>query len=214
MDIADILRRIENLIRLGTVAEVDLSSTPAKCRVKSGNITTDFLPFVTDRAGTTSTWDPLTVGEQVMIFSPSGETGAGIVMSAIHQASIPAPSNSADEYVRTFPDGATIKYNHAAGHLDVIGIKTATIQAETSVLVDTPDATFTGNVQINGNATVDQKLTYKGGMQGSTGSGASASISGNVDFSGGSLTHNGKNIGWKHNHAGVQPGSGNSGDVV
>lgn len=212
MDIADILRRIENLIRLGTVAEVDLSSTPAKCRVKSGNITTDFLPFITDRAGTTSTWDPLTVGEQVVIFSPSGETGAGIVMSAIHQASIPAPSDSADEFVRTFPDGATIKYNHASGHLDVIGIKTATIQAETSVLVDTPDATFTGNVQINGNATVDQKLTYKGGMQGSSESGASASISGDIDFTGTSLTHNGKNIGATHQH--TDPQGGTTGGVV
>lgn len=214
MDIADILRRIENLIRLGTVAEVDLSSTPARCRVKSGNITTDFLPFINGRAGTTSDWDPVTIGEQVMILSPSGETGAGIVMPAIHQASIPAPSASADEFVRKFPDGATIKYNHASGHLDVIGIKTATIQAETSVLIDTPDATFTGNVQIHGNTTIDQKLTYKGGMQGSSESGASASISGDVDFTGATLTHNGKNIGWKHNHAGVQPGSGNSGDVV
>ncbi len=212
MDIADILRRIENLIRLGTVAEVDLAGTPARCRVKSGNITTDFLPFIHGRAGTTTDWDPVTIGEQVMILSPSGETGAGIVMPAIHQASIPAPSDSADEFVRKFPDGATIKYNHASGHLDVIGIKTATIQADISILVDTPAAHFSGDVQIDGNATIDQKLTYKGGMQGSSESGASASISGNVDFSGGSLTHQGKNIGATHQHN--DPQGGTTGGVV
>ena len=84
--------------------------------------------------------------------------------------------------------------------------------AYSSITVDTPDATFTGNVQINGDATVDQRLTYKGGMTGSTGSGASASISGNVDFSGGSLTHQGKNIGATHQH--TDPQGGNTGGVV
>lgn len=212
MDLADILRRLENIVRFGIVAEVDLASTPARCRVKSGNITTDFLPFVHGRAGTTTDWDPVTKGEQVIILSPSGETGAGIVIPAIHQASIPAPSNSASEFVRKFPDGAVIKYNHESGHLDVTGIKTGTIQAETSITVDTPDATFTGNVQINGNATVDQRLTYKGGMTGSTGSGQSASIAGNVDFTGGSITHQGKNIGATHQH--TDPQGGTTGGVV
>lgn len=212
MDLADILRRIENMIRFGIVTEVDLASTPARCRVQSGKLHTDFLPFRSGRAGTTSDWDPCTIGEQVIILSPSGETGAGIVIPAIHQASIPAPSNSASEFVRKFPDGAVIKYNHESSHLDVTGIKTGTIQAETSITVDTPDATFTGNVQIKGNATVDQRLTYKGGMTGSTGSGASASISGDVDFTGGSLTHEGKNIGATHQH--TDPQGGTTGGVV
>lgn len=212
MDIADLLRRIENLIRYGTVAELDLVSTPAKCRVKSGNITTDFLPFINGRAGTTVDWDPVTIGEQCIIFSPSGELGAGTVIAGLNQESIKAPSQSPDEFVRKFPDGAIVKYNHASGHLDVTGIKTATIQASTSILVDTPDATFTGNVLIKGNTTVVKKLTYKGGMDGSSDSGASASISGPVEFKGPSITHNGKSIGDMHKHS--DPQGGTTGGVV
>lgn len=212
MDLADILRRIENLIRYGIVAEVDYTSTPAKCRVKSGNITTDFLPFINGRAGTTIDWDPVTVGEQCIIFSPSGELSTGTVIAGLNQESIKAPSASKDEYVRKFPDRAIVKYNHASSHLEVTGIKTAMVKASVSVTVDTPDATFTGNVTINGNATVDKLLTYKGGMNGSATSGASAKISGPVEFTGSSISHNGKEIGAQHKHS--DPQGGNTGGVV
>lgn len=36
--------------------------------------------------------------------------------------------------------------------------------------------------------------------------------SGNMSFSGGTFTHNGKNVGGDHTHTGVQPGSGTSGE--
>lgn len=38
-----------------------------------------------------------------------------------------------------------------------------------------------------------------------------ATSGGDVNMAGGTLTHNGKNIGSTHNHSGVQPGTGNSG---
>lgn len=44
--------------------------------------------------------------------------------------------------------------------------------------------------------------------------GGTASLKGNVAVSGGSLTHNGKNIGEDHKHNAVQTGSGTSGGVV
>jgi hypothetical protein len=51
---------------------------------------------------------------------------------------------------------------------------------------------------------------YLAGMIGSTGSGASAQISGNVEITGSVLTHNGKDIGSTHTHGGVQPGGGST----
>ena len=49
-------------------------------------------------------------------------------------------------------------------------------------------------------------------MTGSAESGASATISGDIDFSGGSLTHQGKNIGATHQH--TDPQGGTTGGVV
>ncbi len=69
----------------------------------------------------------------------------------------------------------------AKGHANIT-CNDATVKADESVTIDTPEAHFTGNL------TVDGKLTYKGGMTGSGGSGAAASISGSVEVDGGVKT--------------------------
>jgi phage baseplate assembly protein gpV len=51
-------------------------------------------------------------------------------------------------------------------------------------LVDANNTHVTGDVQIDGNATVNGLLTYKGGMKGSGGSGASAQIEGGITATG------------------------------
>jgi hypothetical protein len=52
-------------------------------------------------------------------------------------------------------------------------------------------------------------LTYGGGLAGSGGSGAS--VEGPVTITGGTVTHNGKNIGSDHSHSGVSTGGGTTG---
>jgi len=108
---AELERRLDNLIRLGTVAEVDHAH--ALCRVQTGGILTTWLPWAPLRAGNTRTWCPPTVGEQVIVLSPSGEPGAGIVLTAVYTAAHDQPSNSPDDHVRLWPDGAIERYNHA-----------------------------------------------------------------------------------------------------
>ena len=79
--IAEIRRRLDNMIRSGTIAEVDhgdpAQGRPPLCRVKTGTITTGWLPFFTRRSGSTKEWDPVSVGEQCTILSPSGELTQG-----------------------------------------------------------------------------------------------------------------------------------------
>ena len=81
---AEILRRFEQLIIPGTVAAVDLVN--AKVRVDFGDNTSDFLPWLTARAGDDQTWVPPSVGEQVLVFSPSGNPAQGFVMGSIYQS--------------------------------------------------------------------------------------------------------------------------------
>lgn len=80
-----------------------------------------------------------------------------------------------------------------------------------------PDGTFTfsGTKAIFNLPTLfNELMTYTAGLVGGGGVGNTIKIDGNVDFSGGTITHNGKTIDSTHKHSGVQPGGGNSGEVI
>lgn len=108
---AELLRLIQNLIRLGTIAEVDHDA--ARVRVKSGDLLTGWLPWADARAGTTRTWSPPTIGEQVLVFAPGGDTENSVALTALYQTAHPAPSSSADVFHAAMPDGAVFEYDHA-----------------------------------------------------------------------------------------------------
>lgn len=135
-------RRLDNLLRLGTIAEVDYANATA--RVTAGGITTDFLPWITCRAGDVKTWSPVSVGEQVLILAVSGEFNSGLILAGVYASN--APNQSKDEFSIHFPDSCVIRYNHASGHLSVENCKTATIQATQSITAETPSFTCTGDV--------------------------------------------------------------------
>lgn len=198
MDIAHLSRLIENLIRVGTVHEVDPEQK--RCRVNSGGIRTGWLPWFSQRTGTTRDWDPPTIGEQCLILSPSGEVAAGIVLLGIYCNAFDAPSTNPDEHVREYPDGARISYNHVTGALNATGIKTALVQAADHITFDCPQVTFTGKFNVQG------LFTYENGMVGIGGENTAALINGDVIANGISLVH--------HVHDGVIPGGGNTGQPV
>ncbi len=78
--IADINRRLENMLRLGIVKEV----RQGYCRVKTGNLVLDWRPYWTQRAGTAKTsWRP-SVGEQVLVFSPGGDFHGALIGPAFY----------------------------------------------------------------------------------------------------------------------------------
>lgn len=134
MNIADLSKLIENMIRIGTVLEVDL--TKPRCRVKSGDLETDWLRMPSQRAGRTRKWDPLTVGEQVMVISPSGVIEAGFVIPlGIFSDAITPPSDSADVEMTQYPDGAVMSYNHSTSELSITGIKLLNIASSGDVMV-------------------------------------------------------------------------------
>lgn len=200
---ADLARRLDNLIRLGTIAAVDHAR--ALCRVISGGLLTDWLPWADRRAGTTRTWNPPTVGEQVLLLCPSGEPAAGIVITGVYTTAHDQPSASADEHVTDYPDGARIAYNHTSGGLTVTGIKTARVEACEHVTVDCPENTITGNVLIKGTLTVQKLLTYQAGLSGQ-GGGAGTTISGPITQSDGNLSSNGVVL-HTHTHPGDSGGT-------
>ncbi len=195
--LADLSRRLESLIRTGTIAAVDLPAV--RVRVRSGGLLTRELPWLEQRAANTTTWDPPVVGEQVLLLCPSGNPAAGVVLRGLHTDALPPPSSSADEHVTRFPDGAVIKYNHASSALAATGIKTATVEASELVTLDVPKTHITGDVTIDGDllvlgrATITKLLSYLAGLfgQAGTGAGAGNTIHGPINQTGGTFTTDG-----------------------
>lgn len=197
MDLAEILRLIENLLRIGTVTHVQ-TGMPPRVRVQAGGITTTWLPWVERRAGSTRTWNPPTVGEQVLLLCPSGDVANGVVIAGIPSDAIDVPSHDASETVTLYPDGAQTRYNHAAGALFVGGVKTVVVEAATSVLVKSPSTTFDGDVTVKGLFSYQNGIAGQGGKNGNV-------IKGDLTHSGGNLSSNGVVV-HDHDHGAVQRG--------
>lgn len=188
-DLIDLLRRLDNLIRIGTIIDVDLSGEIPLYRVKTGKNETDWIAATTQRAGTAKKSHPYTKGEQVVLMAPSGDMGAAMISHALNSDANPSPDNHPTRDRSVYPDGAVIEYDPSSGALDVTGIQRITIQAGVIVTIDCPESKFTGNVEIEGNALVKQVLTYQGGLN-NTGSSSGATIHGPITHSGGDLTSN------------------------
>lgn len=193
--IAELTRRIDNLLRIGTIAEVKGNV----CRVKTGELLTQFRPFFTRRAGTAKTsWRP-TVGEQVMLLSLSGDLTNAYILPALYSDENPEPDDNANRDRTVYPDGAVIEYDPDTSALKVSGIKTATVQASELVTIDCPNSVFTGNLQVKKQLTVDQGAKVTGAIE----------HNGKMTNTGG-VSIDGINFG-THKHGGVDAGSGTSG---
>ncbi|QJT83446.1 phage baseplate assembly protein V [Kosakonia sp. MUSA4] len=198
----DLARTLRNMIRTGVIVETDLDA--GRCRVQTGGNITDWLQWLTRRAGRSRTWWAPSVGEQVLILAVGGELDTAFVLPGIFSDDNPAPSASADALHIAFPDGAVIEYEPATSALTVSGIKTADVTASESltatvpvvlvkassrITLDTPEVVCT-NKLITGTLEVQ-----KGGT-----------MSGNIAHNGGALSSNGKVL-HTHQHPGDSGGT-------
>ena len=203
MDLTEISRLVANLIRIGTILDVDHAAV--RVRVRIGTLDSNWLSWLALRAGTTTTWNPPTVGEQCIVFAPSGELANAIVLVGLNSDSIPPPSHAAEKHVIRFPDGATFSYDHAASHLAITGIATATIEASASITHDTP------LTHLKGKLVVDDLLTYKNGLRGTGGTKGNGNIvTGDFIHDEGVLSSHGIIL-HTHRHTGVTAGGDNTG---
>lgn len=185
-DSATLHRLLENLIRFGTVAEVQFK--PPRVKVRSGGILTSWLPWMASRAGDDQEWDPPTVNEQVVLLSPSGQLANGVAVTGLFSDAIAANGDRAGLHRRTYRDGAVIEYDSVAHHLN------ATLPNG-----GTTRLTSTGGIHIVGPITHEGDYTQTGNQQ-VTGT---VSVSVDVIAAGISLT--------KHVHDGVTHGLAKTG---
>ena len=206
LQLNDMMRRVNNLVRIGKVSELDLAN--ARCRVSTGDNVTAWLPWITHRAGRTRSWWAPSVGEQVLLLSMGGELNTAFVLPAVFSDASPAPSASADAIHLAFPDGAIFEYEPKTSALKVTGIKTAVINASQKVDVTAPEVRCTASTRITldtPEVVCTSKLTT-GSLEVKQG----GTLTGNITHSGGSLISNGIIV-HLHRHSGVQSGNGQTG---
>ena len=146
---AELHRRLENLIRFGTIKTIYPTKPFTTVTVTIGAITTAKLRFISLRAGKTKTWDPPSIGEEVIVLSPSGVLEMGVAIAGLNNADNPSPSDDLNKTIRIFEDGCLLSYDIQTHHLE-------------AVLPDGGTCDITANVKINGTLEVSETI-HSGG---------------------------------------------------
>jgi len=184
---AELMRLLENVLRVGIVTEI--SEDGKNVRVQSGDLETNWLRWKTGRAGDFKIWCPPSPGEQVLLGCIGGNPETAILLGSLYSNDNDAPSVSLKQMVITAPDGARFEYDAEVSALTASGMKTATIQAETKITLDTAVVECTNHLKAK---TFDFS---EGGK-----------MAGDVTHTGGNLSSNGK-VMPSHKHPGDSGGT-------
>ncbi|ENZ8439739.1 phage baseplate assembly protein V [Klebsiella oxytoca] len=186
MELAGLLRLLENVVRTGTVTEIDEGKW--RVRVQSGELETTWLRWNAQRAGAFKVWVPPSIGEQVWLLCLGGNTDVAFIGGSLYSDDNPAPGASRNEMVVTAPDGVTFRYDAEMGALQVKGIKSAVVEASVKITLDTPEVECTNLL-----TTKNLNVTEGGEMHG------------DITHTGGAFTSNGVQVD-DHNHGEVERG--------
>lgn len=115
---ADLFRRIENIISIGTLSQIDDEQNLA--RVKIGELETNWLPLPAAIGNNFIASTPAKIGTQAVVLSPSGDLAQGIITNLIFSDAQPSPNTDKNIDVIKFKDGSKIAYNSATSTLDII----------------------------------------------------------------------------------------------
>ena len=200
---ADANRRLENIVRFGTVKTINPSKPIPRVIVNLGDIETPEIRCLNIRSGADSTWDMPSINEECVVISPCGDIGpTSFVLYGFYNDDHPAPSDDLNKKIRMFADGCVIAYDVAAHHLSAVlpSGGTAVLTADGGVTVN-GDTTINGNLQVNGSTAMTGNNTVGGSqlVQGSSHSSGTFSSDGDVTASGISLT--------SHTHPGDSGGT-------
>lgn len=213
---ADLNRRLENLIRFGTIKTINPSKPIPRVIVNLGDIDTPEIRCLNVRSGADTTWDMPSDGEECVVVSPCGEIGpTSFVLYGFYNDDHPAPSDDLNKKIRMFADGCVIAYDVSDHHLSAIlpSGGTAVLTADGGVIVN-GNTTINGDLTLNGNQTTNGSTVISGNhtvggsqlVQGSSHSTGHFSTEDDVTAGDISLKN--------HKTSGVQPGSGTSGGPI
>lgn len=98
-------RRLNNIVREARVTEIDAAK--ALVKVEAHGLLSAWSPWL-ERAGAIRTWSPPSVGERVILLSPTGEPGQGLVLAGGYSDAFPAPHDRAGEHRQVVGDAGVL----------------------------------------------------------------------------------------------------------
>lgn len=166
--LTEIMRLITNLIRTGTVSDVDTVNW--MCRVKTGDLETNWINWLTFRAGNTRTWWQPSIGEQVVLLSLGGNLETAFALPAIYSDAFPPPDYSENGSTTVFNDGGWFQYEPDTGQLLIKNIKSVRIEAADGIQLITDQLGIDASqTLINSQTVMNGAVTQGGGDMSSNG---------------------------------------------
>ena len=121
---SEILRRIDNIVQIGTICEIKPDKALAKVNIL--NRVTNFMPVLSFANTFKRHFTPIAVGEQVLVFCIGGQADNGIIIRGMFykddngKHKEPDGSNENVEVIE-YKDGTTIQYEENKITIDARG---------------------------------------------------------------------------------------------
>lgn len=202
MDVLWKVPDVQSLIKIGEVSSID----PAKCTARvvfddEDSIVSYDLPVLQRNTIKNHDFAMPDIGEDaIVLFFGEGQED-GVILGSIYAGEVTPPESTEDRRTVVFDDdtrvcydrqehkltvtieGTEIVFNRQDGSITVpnavtISCTTATVNASSSVTLDTPKTDITGVLNVTG------LITGKGGLAVSGGGGAAVTVSGNMNLEG------------------------------
>lgn len=160
---SDLLRKIDNIKRIGIVAEVDNSAMPPMVRIEiDEGVLSDWMPYAMPFVGQTAFWCPAKIGVEGIVFSEGGENRiCRFFPSFYNQSNAPAGLTD-DDFMIFYKNGDTINHNSASNSL-TINITDKTIVNANKTEVNAKESVVNApKITLNGDTTVTKSLTVQG----------------------------------------------------
>ncbi|WP_460152752.1 phage baseplate assembly protein V [Pseudomonas sp. S2_B07] len=170
-------RMISAMLMPCAVVGVDLTA-PA-VRVSNGEWTSAWVRWHSLAAGKARHWRVPSLGEQGVLFNPSGQAGMGTFVPGLYGNAGGQPDNRDHVEVWRFDDGGSLVYDwQAKAYTITLPTGTVTIKVATTevVVTDSAVSVITGNINLKAAVTIDGALHV---TQGITSAGAIIDAGGN-----------------------------------
>ena len=168
-------RMIAAMLMPCAVVAVDLAASPPVCRVSNGEWTSAWVRWHSLAAGKARHWRSPSLGEQGVLFNPSGQAGIGTFIPGLYGNAGAQPDNRDHVEVWRFDDGGALVYDwEASSYTITVPSGTVTIKVGGTELVVTDNAVTVKSgtvdieaaVNIKGPVKIDGPLHVTGNIDG------------------------------------------------
>lgn len=134
--VSELERRVRSQSRTGVVVDVDPAKGMARVKLLDGDkpFLTGWIPWEEASAGANKTHNPPSAGQQVKIYSESGDLHDATIQGSLNSDGNGRPSGAGDEFVLASVGAASITISGGGASLVLkVGGSTLTMTADTIV---------------------------------------------------------------------------------